>query len=514
MVQFFCERCDPDHENPIQHKKKCAICGQQLHFFCHAAKGIISKGLYKNYSRHVKKCVACSGSRGQGTKREQAERRQDVYQQHQALEQAYNDQEPAASLLRDENLLHRETGISSQSFDIVLRAARDDLINLHKGKQYYQEHVLLSAENLLLLYLIFLRQRPSEEKLAETFGIAKGGCFALVRRVATVLAPIIEHFVNPPSRIHQLHSGHLKGAAFFTDTSDTQIPRPGRGHKPERHLYYFFKKGGSWAVKWQVSIGLNGKIWEHGNAGYPGSISDRQIFEESKLPKLIEKTGVHGVGDSHYVRCRGMYGKRLGAKQAVEYEAYNEEIDAVRAIVENLNHRIKLWKGLKEWKCNRKDLEFFAQCLSAVCGLLNLEIDQRHPIRRFLQTTRPSVAVPRLQRKKREREEAAEEADEKGEAPRTKIRKTKEGQMQEEASEKEEVDEQEEILSEEDAEEADAWYEIDNIIRHKNDIDYGLMYLVKYTDGSKLWLTPEHISEDAIHEYISRQGQSDHYDTN
>src|SRR6185437_13106907 len=137
---------------------------------------------------------------------------------------------------------------------------------------------------------------------------------------------------------------------------------------------YFFKKGGSWAIKWQVSIGLNGKIWEHGSAGYPGSASDRQIFEESSLPEFIEETGVHGVGDSHYVKCLGMYGKKLGSKQEVEYAAYNEEIDAVRAIVENLNHRMKVWNVLQEWTCNREDLDFFSQCLGSVCGLLNLEI--------------------------------------------------------------------------------------------------------------------------------------------
>jgi hypothetical protein len=70
---------------------------------------------------------------------------------------------------------------------------------------------------------------------------------------------------------------------------------------------------------------------------------------------------------------------------------------------------------------------------------------------------------------------------------------------------------EEEVEDEEDEEEEDKeedFHEIEGIFGRRNDHDYGLMYLVRYLDKTRRWLTPEHITREAIDEYEGRRGRA------
>jgi hypothetical protein len=445
------------------------------------------EGRYSHFARHAHSCLKCTVP-SQSRKKNKKEK---LELHHRKVELAEEEatQEPYASWSGDPTTFRSQTGVSPQVFDIVLRSTSQALYSIHKHEKHYKGHLLLTPSNMLLLYLVFLRKKPTQRDLALQFQIAVGNCFELVRRVAEVVAPVLEQYVHPNPRPSSLRSGELEGAGFITDTSATAIPRPGRGQAAERGLYYFFKHGGSWALKWQVTIGLDGTIWDHGGAGYPGSASDRQIFEESKLPKFIEQTGVQGLGDSHYARCEGMYGKKVGKKQGVLYAAYNEEIDSVRQVIENLNSRIKVWKALDFWDLDRHDFDFFTHCMGSVCGLLNLEIDNGYPIRKNLRTLKPSVAVPRLRAARKRRRALREEKE------RNKKAKPDNGEVEEVGKDGDAEGDEEEPL------ETEEWQEIDHIVRSRKDKDYGLMYLVQWLNGTRHWLTPEHITEEAVHDF-------------
>jgi len=249
------------------------------------------------------------------------------------------------------------------------------LATVHGHHKQHMGHALLNPANLLLLFLVFLWRRPTEQQLHEIFNVAAGGVFQLVRRVAALVAPIFGTFVRPPSRMaHVLQTAPLKDAAFATDTSHTRVRRP--KPKEERKKYWFFKHGGCFAIKWQVTIGFDGRIWECGGLARPGSVSDRRIFEESELPSLVTKASVQGLGDSHYVRCVGMYGLKKGKKQEIVFAAYNKAVSRSRSLVENANNHIN------------------------VCGLLNMEIQHRHPIRGNLRTLQTAVAEARASRRR------------------------------------------------------------------------------------------------------------------
>jgi hypothetical protein len=237
-------------------------------------------------------------------------------------------------------------------------------------------------------------------------------------------------------------------------------------------------------MKFQCSVGIDGRIWEHSKA-YPGSISDREIFEESQLPELFERTGLMRVGDSHYVNCLGMFGKKLGSKQSLVYKDYNQDIENVRAIIENVNHRLKVFKTIAgKWQHDRHDFDFYTDCITCVCGLVNLEVLHGHPVRVNLQTL-----LPRVQSMRREARQKA----------RDKVRNTEQKDMDDAESEQEDTNGD---LAEESEEE---FAPVDLILSHRKGKALGksvVFYRVKFMDGVQKDCTAENITQEALNEYL------------
>jgi hypothetical protein len=433
-------------------------------------------GLYTHQYRHAATCSFCKlGDRG-----EQKDKCEKVRETMAALKALTTAQEPYASWSQVAGQIHEHTGVSDETFDLVVRSCREQLIALHGHKTQQAGRLLLTPENQTLLLLCFMRDSPTDKRLAEWFpGEKEYYAYENVKHIASVVAPVLVHYVKPPDHIRNIiQSGHLARAAFFTDSSDTKIPRPGRGQSYDRRLYYNGKYR-HWGIKFQVSVGLDGRIWENSKA-YPCSISDRQVFEESSLPALILSKNIRGVGDSHYVKCEGMYGKKLGSKQSIEFEDYNQTIENVRAIIENANARLKIWKVLGgTWLHDRRDLGFFGQLVTIACGLLNLEIMHGHPLRVNLQTLLPRVANPRHAKKLKKVEE--------------KLAATEESSSEEEESEEGVEDE-----------DVGQYHEIDRIKSHRKGRAKGkdvIFYRVKFLDGPDRECTEDFITAEALVEY-------------
>jgi hypothetical protein len=458
-------------------------------------------GLYKNYGQHARCCPTCPL---QSSRQQQQKKKNTIIADKAKMAEATRSQEPYASWSAEEGRLEMETGASPETFDLVLRSTADDLTNIHGTKKKQAGSLLLTAANLLLLYLVFLRQKLPKLRLNKMFEITHS--LRLVRQVANIVAPVLEQYVQIPRTIkHKVNTGLLKGAAYFVDTSDTSIPRPGRGQLDDRKLYYFFKKGGSWAIKWQASIGMDGRIWEHGKSAEPGKISDKHIYNESKLPQFHEATGLMGIGDSHYVRCVGMFGSKKGSKQSVEYATYNEDIEYTRAVVENLNSRAKNWNVLEFWNLDRHDLAFFTQCLGSVCGLLNLEIAGGKPIRANLRTLLPREARIHhdAKKRKREMEEAKAKKAEGGK------RRKKSSAVQAESDEESESEPSE--SKSEPSESEEEYHEIEKIVDHRgkgSKRTYRVRWLApKYNHPSHdRWMPADRITSEALDDYKKLKG--------
>ena len=140
--------------------------------------------------------------------------------------------------------------------------------------------------------------------------------------------------MQPPPRFHRtIRSGHnLRGVAVITDTTPTEIPRPGKGQSADRRLFYNINgKGHDWGVKTQISSDLDGKVIHLSNSD-PCSISDRRQFEESTLPGVLARKV---LAWAHYVHCLHMLGTNKGSRQSIEYADYNQSIENLRALIEN-----------------------------------------------------------------------------------------------------------------------------------------------------------------------------------
>lgn len=372
MVAWYCLNCDPEGKHRIFRKKSCPKCKKLLSYRCHLT-GLY--GLYTHYHRHVKKCSEC-GDLPPPTKA------QDKHTEW---------------LSEGEEKIHKETGVSLTVLDLVVSSTTEALKSVHGRLSQWRSKALLSPENCLLMLLNFLWKNRTVGELEDTFKTTNAD--RLLRKTASIVHEELKAHVKFPKRIHhRIKSGLLKGTVLFTDTSDTPIDRP-KGVK-DRSLYYI-KKGKKigWAIKWQVSLGMDGHVWEY-SPGYPFSVSDRKVFDESKLPTFLQEHKSFGVGDAHYVRCTNMLGKRTGSKQSIEYKDYNIEIESVRSVIENLNKRVKDFKILHgPWRYSCKDLDFFTHCLGIVCALVNLSV-KKHPIRKDLSTLKPRVALAKRAKKK------------------------------------------------------------------------------------------------------------------
>lgn len=313
-------------------------------------------------------------------------------------------QEPAFTWLSDEEILRTQTGVGLQTFDLLRRSTEIALGKLH-GRRIFKQNSrspLLSPANLLLLYLFTLRHNPTVKELGLLFNTAFNN-FDLVHKIASIVAPELEQYVHPPERVRRtIQKGALRGAALLEDTTTIPILRPGAGQAEDRALF-FYGKTKKWAEKFQVTVGLDATIWEH-SLVKPSSVSDRQIFEQSSVPILLEEKHIRGIGDSHYVNCTNIFGKKVGRKQRIAHEGYNREIEHARALIENVFSRLKMWKIIQgPWRMDRHDADFLNQVAGSVCGLLNLEIHHRKPVRKNLQTVKPTATQLLKKTKKRKR---------------------------------------------------------------------------------------------------------------
>ena len=304
--------------------------------------------------------------------------------------------------------MKKKTGVCPAVFDLVLRSCKKDLTALHGGKVHQDGKLLQTAPNQLLLYLNHLKEDPTDPQLAQDFDVVEKDVLRIIIRLSEVVGPVLAEHVKKPRRInHIIQTGFLVGAAFEVDATNTPVLRPGVGQGKDRKRFYDGKNR-DWGVKVQVMAGLDAKIWDCSQA-VPCSISDQELFEESHLPEMIEVAGFKGVGDAHYVRREGVYGTKKGSVQSVTHKDYNQEIENIRAYIENVNKRLKDWKVLKgPWRRDRHNLDLFSTCAMSVCGLLNLQIDNGEPVWKGISGLMPRIANPRHNNKVKSKAKALE----------------------------------------------------------------------------------------------------------
>lgn len=241
----------------------------------------------------------------------------------------------------------------------------------------------MSRHNLLLLALCSLWKNQTEKELADKFGIPRVTIHDSKARLFPLLEGCLRTFVKiPGSPTHRIDKEPLKGVFLVVDSTPTPIPKP--SSREDRKLYYNYKKRPSaYAMKTQISIGLDLNIWDV-SATHPHSVHDTTVLHESAVPALLSDRK-RALGDSAYqgepnfvVPFKKPRGRELKRAQKL----FNKQLSHVRVAVENVNKRIKDFRIVSDvYRGDYHKLDEFNTAFKLVCALVNIHF-QKHPLRR------------------------------------------------------------------------------------------------------------------------------------
>lgn len=209
--------------------------------------------------------------------------------------------------------------------------------------------------------------------------------FIIIFRLIDILHQALSQYVHPPKRIDPyVRVGPLTGACILVDTFPIPLrvrPDADQLESDDRKKYFWFAGGKQqhWAIKGQVTYGLDGTIWDSAQA-VPYSISDQALYQRSKVPEILARNDqLRGVGDQHYTNQIQFIPKNRNPTRRSERKV-NHEIESMRSSIEHLIQRVKNFNILLgPYRGDRKNLELVEKVIRVICALVNLEFE-RHPL--------------------------------------------------------------------------------------------------------------------------------------
>ncbi|MDZ7620938.1 MAG: transposase family protein [Candidatus Competibacteraceae bacterium] len=204
-----------------------------------------------------------------------------------------------ANALHDDRQLRALMGLGRDEFDQLLQelitSLEEDRRNPHRGKPKKRRRrkigggrkpALGPPENQLLFILFYLKNYPTYDVLAFTFGISRGCAFASVQRLLPVLMNAQEKLkvlpkrpTDDPEKLLQLIESvdHV-----LIDATERPLQRP---QKPARQKKHFSGKRGFHTVKNTTVADTDKRILILGET-VPGRQHDYALFKEEFDPQV------------------------------------------------------------------------------------------------------------------------------------------------------------------------------------------------------------------------------------
>jgi hypothetical protein len=290
--------------------------------------------------------------------------------------------------LRNE-VLKAETGFNKEEFEFIFTLCKDSLQGFHGTKRMRHSSPMapsktfLSRHNLLLLVLVSLWKNPTEMTLADTFKTPRKTIVDTRTRLYPLLLPCLAHFIQVPQhQTPRIETEPLTGVQLVVDSTPTPIPKPQL--REDRKLYYNFKKRPTpYAMKTQIAVGLDLKIWDVSST-YPHSVHDLKVLDESMVPGLLHEQK-KALGDSAYQSAPNFvtpFKKPRGGELKRSEKLFNKKLNHVRVTVENVFKRVKDFRIVSNiYRGDYHNLQEFNVIFKLVCALVNIHF-QKNPIRR------------------------------------------------------------------------------------------------------------------------------------
>jgi hypothetical protein len=204
-----------------------------------------------------------------------------------------------ADVLNDDRQLKALTGLGSDHFETLLnefssclneKQPKNRRKKLKKPRQRKpgggRKSALGSPDHQLLFILFYLKNYPTYDVLAYTFGISRGGAYESVQRLLPILKQAQKNLqvlpkrtTDDPKKLLQLIESvdHI-----LIDATERPIQRP---QKPARQKKHYSGKKGYHTVKNTTISGTDKRILILGET-VPGSQHDYSLFKEEMDPKV------------------------------------------------------------------------------------------------------------------------------------------------------------------------------------------------------------------------------------
>lgn len=299
------------------------------------------------------------------------------------------DEKPWSEWSSSDIVLKEKTGFTKEDFEFIFTLCKDNLTGFHGKKRVRHGHdtarsqTFLSRHNLLLLALVSLWKNPTEKQLAHDFNTPQQTISDSLSRVYPLLYQCLDPFIRVPEhQTPRIDTKALAGVQLIVDSTPTPIPKP-QDHA-DRKLYFNFKKKPTpYAMKTQIAIGLDLKIWDVSDT-HPHSVHDLTVLQGSLVPGLLHEQR-KALGDSAYQSAPNFvtpHKKPRRGELTRQQKLFNKQLNHVRVTVENVFKRVKDFHIISDiYRGDYRDLPRFNVIFKLVCALVNIHF-QKRPIRR------------------------------------------------------------------------------------------------------------------------------------
>jgi hypothetical protein len=241
----------------------------------------------------------------------------------------------------------------------------------------YQNSPLPTIEDKLLFILSYLKQCPTQEMHATSFGMYQPDANIWIHLLHPLLNQTLADLNELPKRdaqAFQPNEGDLK--VYFHDGTERPVPRPSDLKKQK--LYYSGKKK-QHAVKNVVVINASCKI-RLLTPTSEGKKHDKKVADEAgyRLPAgstLLQDTGFQGF-TLEGVTILQPKKKPRGKELTVEEKDYNRLISKIRIRIEHAIGGVKRYRIVKD-KIRNCAKNFRDQVMETCCGLHNFRLNFR-----------------------------------------------------------------------------------------------------------------------------------------
>ena len=261
----------------------------------------------------------------------------------------------------------RDTGLSLESFKIVLKKVKDRMLEIYRENPMSKRgrKSSINIENRLLLTLYYIRKYPVFFDLGKLFKISESYAQKIYFKTSDILA-------------HVLHVGNrkeLEGDQFSSiiiDASEQQIERPKKNQK-----YYYSGKKKRHTIKAQLIV-CSVTLQILSVLCCKGAKHDIRLLKESNLRIRDDITkyldlGYIGIHET-YANTITPHKKSKKKELTDEQRKFNRNLSRERIYVEHVNCRCKIFRITKD--TYRGKHKGYGKNWNIVAGLVNLRYSE------------------------------------------------------------------------------------------------------------------------------------------